>query len=159
MMRTRLSIALVVLPALLVACGKTETPPSRPSPAVATPVAPQAAAPTPLAPFQVLRIDLGKAVGADKKVTEPVASFAPGDTIFASVLADGASPRVTLKARWTFGDDGQVVSESSQTIAPLGPSATEFHISRPSGWPAGKYKVEISIDGKTVASRDFDVAG
>jgi hypothetical protein len=34
---------------------------------------------------------------------------------------------------------------------------TEFHISKPDGWPAGKYSVVISIDGKPAGSQDFEV--
>jgi hypothetical protein len=34
---------------------------------------------------------------------------------------------------------------------------TTFHISKPDGWPAGSYKVEISLDGTVVDSRDFTV--
>jgi hypothetical protein len=42
-------------------------------------------------------------------------------------------------------------------IAPTGPATTEFHISKPSGWPAGKYKVEISADGAPAGSKEFEV--
>ena len=63
-----------------------------------------------------------------------------------------------MKARWTY-QDGQVVDESSQTIAPTGPSVTEFHISKPGGWPACKYKVEITANGSVAGTREFDVTG
>jgi len=58
--------------------------------------------------------------------------------------------------RWTYGD-GQLVNEQSQQIAPTGPSSSEFHISKPDGWPAGTYKVEILADGTSVASKNFEV--
>jgi len=64
---------------------------------------------------------------------------------------------VKLHAKWTFGDSGQVVKEEDLDIAPTGPANTEFHISKPSGWPVGKYKVEISADGAVAASKDFEV--
>jgi len=63
---------------------------------------------------------------------------------------------VTLTARWTYGD-GQVVNESSRAIAPKGPTVTAFHISKPDGWPAGRYKVEITANGAPAGSRDFEV--
>jgi hypothetical protein len=140
--------------ALLFACKKE--PPPEPAPAPAA----QAPAPEPapaVVPFKVATISLGKAIGSDKTISEPATTFGPNDTIYASVASEGSAPSVTVKARWTYGDAGQLVSESEQTIAPTGPAATEFHISKPSGWPAGKYKVEISVDGTPAGSQDFEV--
>jgi hypothetical protein len=131
---------------------------------VATPVAPVPAAPPPVAAapppaaasFRVNTIDLGNALGAGDRIATPSSDFHPSDTIYASVVTDGASPSVSLTARWTYGD-GQLVSESTRTIAPTGPAATEFHISKPDGWPAGHYKVEITANGVSAGSREFEV--
>jgi hypothetical protein len=71
------------------------------------------------------------------------------------VATEGWAAPVELTARWTY-EDGQVVGESSQTAEP-GPSATEFHIPKPSGWPAGRYQVEILADGASAATRSFEV--
>jgi len=101
-------------------------------------------------------IDLGSALEADGRIAAPSSDFRPSDTIYASVVTEGASPNVSLTARWTYGD-GQVVSESTRTIAPTGPAATEFHISKPDGWPAGHYKVEITANGAPAGSREFQV--
>lgn len=90
------------------------------------------------------------------RVTSPTTSFGAHDTVYASVSSEGSAPKVTLKARWTY-QDGQLVDESVQSIAPTGPTTTEFHVAKPSGWPAGKYKVEISADGTTATTREFDV--
>ena len=130
------------------ACKKSEAPPTRPASAP-----PSAATP---APFKVVSVDLGTGVTADKRVAAPTPKFAPSDTIYASVATDGTAPSVALKARWTY-EDGQVVNETVQTIAPAGPAATEFHIMKPNGWPPGKYKVEISANGAVVTAKDFAV--
>ena len=34
---------------------------------------------------------------------------------------------------------------------------TEFHAEKPSGWPAGKYKAEVMLNGAVVQSRDYEV--
>jgi hypothetical protein len=34
---------------------------------------------------------------------------------------------------------------------------TTFKVQNPDLWPEGKYKVEISLDGKTVADQDFQI--
>jgi hypothetical protein len=151
-MRIHRPVLIIFAAALLAvpACSKKEAPATP-----ATPTVGQAGAPA-AAPFAVSAITLGKQIGADKKVTEQGSVFAPGDTIYASVSTTGASPSVALTARWTY-DDGQLVNESQQTIAPTGPSVTEFHIAKASGWPVGNYKVEISTPGGSLGSKSFEV--
>lgn len=107
-------------------------------------------------PVEVTGITLGSAIGADRRVTEETAAFGPTDTIYVSVGTDGVSSGATLSARWTY-EDGQVVDESSQTIAPSGPEVTEFHVSKPDGWPVGKYQVVISLDGAQSGAQEFEV--
>lgn len=141
-----LGLAVVAAPACK---KKTETAAAPPDSAAAAP----APAPT---PFAVQGVDVGKQVGADKKIAAPTTTFGTKDTIYASVSTDGAAPSKTIVATWTFGT-GKVVKTDSQTIAPTGPAATEFHISKPSGWPVGKYKVDISVDGSTAGSKEFEV--
>jgi hypothetical protein len=50
-----------------------------------------------------------------------------------------------------------VVDESSRNISASGDDVTEFHISKPSGWPTGRYKVQILLNGTPVESEDFEV--
>ena len=83
-------------------------------------------------------------------------TFGRRDTIYASVATEGAAPSKTLTAKWTF-QDGQTVKEQAESIAPTGPAATEFHISKKGPWPVGKYKVEILVDGASAGSKDFEV--
>jgi hypothetical protein len=141
---------------IFVACGKSEPPPA-PQATAPPPVAP--AAPPPAAPaVTVTALELGNQIGADKRVPQQLTSFAPKDTIYVSVVTNGSTPSATLTAKWTY-QDGQVVNESTQTIAPTGPAATEFHISKPDGWPAGTYKVEVSLNGRSTATKEFEVKG
>jgi hypothetical protein len=163
MQRVRLSVSLIALglsgALVLAACGKKEEAPA-PAPAVSAPPASTApttsATPATPAAVTVTSVDLGTAVGADQKVTTPSTQFGPKDTIYAAVSTDGAASNATLAAKWTF-QDGQTVNESSQTIAPTGAAVTTFHISKPDGWPTGNYKVEISLNGSAVSSKDFTV--
>lgn len=152
------SLAALALTGALVmtACGKKEeTPPpvATTPPAATTPPPATAMAP---AGVTVASVDLGTAVGPDQKVTSPTTTFGAKDTIYAAVSTTGAATNSTLGAKWTY-QDGQTVNDSSQTIAPTGPAVTTFHISKPDGWPAGNYKVEITLDGKSVSSKDFTV--
>jgi len=105
---------------------------------------------------KVTDVSLGRAIGTDKSITDSTDKFRVGDTIYASVTTDGSSPSATLRARWTF-EDGQTVDESTRTIAPGNRERTEFHISKPNGWPAGKYKVEVFLNDQSAATKNFEV--
>jgi hypothetical protein len=130
-------------------CKKKEPPPPAETSAAPAP------APAPPA-FAVKGIELGKSIDADKKVAAPTTTFGRKDTIYASVTTEGAAPSKTISAKWTF-QDGQTVKEQSESIAPSGPAATEFHISKKGLWPVGKYKVEVSVDGSPAGSKDFEI--
>jgi len=105
---------------------------------------------------RVSQIDLGRSLNADKTIGDNTNSFKPTDTIYASVATSGSAPTTAVRARWTY-QDGQVVNESTQTIAPTGDARTEFHISKPDGWPPGKYKLEVFLDGSPAGNKDFEV--
>lgn len=141
----------VAVPAL--GCKKAGPPPADIGSADTAAAGPAPAAPE---PFAVSEVTLGKAIGADKRVASPATSFGPKDTIYASVATTGSAPSKTISAKWTF-QDGQTVKQQSDTIAPTGPAATEFHIAKKGGWPAGKYKVEIAVDGAPATTKDFEV--
>ena len=128
----------------------TPPPASEPAPPMPAPAEP---APAPAA-LAVTTVDLGNAVGADNRVAAPMTSFAKTDTIHASVATDGGAAG-NLTAKWSF-QDGQVVDTQDKSVA-AGPQVTDFSISKPDGWPAGKYTLEISNGGMVVQTREFDV--
>jgi hypothetical protein len=105
---------------------------------------------------QVAQVELGRNVDADKRVTDKTESFKPNDTIYASVVTNGAASGAELKVRWTF-EDGQVVHESTEMISPTGNAATAFHISKPEGFPPGKYTVEVFVNGAPTRTQTFVV--
>ena len=107
------------------------------------------------AAVHVADVTLGKHIGPDKKVSDATDTFAPRDSIYASVHTTGTnSGKIT--AHWTF-QDGQVVDDRSETISGKGDDYTEFRISKPSGWPAGKYTLHVLVDGSEVQTKDFTV--
>ncbi|HXG54566.1 MAG TPA: hypothetical protein VNJ03_04240 [Vicinamibacterales bacterium] len=104
---------------------------------------------------RVTDVTLGRSIGGDKSISDRTENFKPNDTIYASVATDGASS-ATLRAKWLF-EDGQVVDESTHAIAANNRERTEFHISKPNGWPAGKYKLEVFLNDQSVETKNFDV--
>ena len=147
MVRVR-SLAVLALAAVAVGTGcKKEAPP--PAPVAVDPAPP----PPPLA---VAGVDLGKSVDPSKRIASPTTTFGVRDTIYASVATVGAATSATLAARWTF-ESGQLVDSTSVTITPTGPAVTEFHIIKPTGWPVGKYKVSILLNGAQATEREFEI--
>jgi hypothetical protein len=126
---------------------------------VAAAPAPAAAPAAASAPLTFSKLTLGDAVNNDHQVTKPGTSFATTDkTIYASVATDGSTTGAKLNAKWTYTEGaGVVVSNITQSIATDGPAVTTFKVQNPDLWPEGKYKVEISLDGKTVADQDFQI--
>ena len=161
---TALATALVAVLAVA-GCKKrdeTATPPPASTPEATTPAPmpsemppPATTVAQPAAPATALTVttlDLGNAIGADNHIAAPATSFSTKDTIHASVATDG--PGGNLTAKWTMGD--KVVDTQSKTVA-AGPQVTEFSISKPDGWPAGHYTLQVSANGNVLQSRDFDV--
>jgi hypothetical protein len=108
------------------------------------------------APVRVADVTLGRGVGADKRVTNQTDTFGARDTIYASVRTTGTGSGTQLTARWTY-QDGQVVDERSETISPTGEAYTEFHISKPTEWPKGKYTLRVLLNGSEVQTKEFTV--
>jgi len=138
-------------------------PASHAAPAIAaTAPAPAASAAKPAANddgFHVATLTLGSAIDAGYAVTAPTTRFA-ADTpvIYASVATTGRTAGATLDARWRYLEgQGVLVNELSQTVAADGPAVTTFKVQNPNRWPAGRYSVEISLNGKPVASREFEI--
>jgi hypothetical protein len=115
-----------------------------------------AASPTLRTDVSVTEITLGASIETSRRVARSQETFAPADTVYASVVLEGSARHAGLKARWTSGD-GQVVSEASLEVAPTVTTVSEFHISRPDGLPAGAYQVEIFLDGASAGKRTFSV--
>jgi len=137
-------------------------PPAGAAPAGTASVASAASVAAPAAtpaPLTVAKLTLGSAVNAEHQVTRASNSFATNDkTIYASVATEGSSGGATLNAKWSYLEgQGQLVSSISQSIATDGPAVTTFKVQNPDLWPEGKYKVEISLDGKPVAKQDFAI--
>jgi hypothetical protein len=136
--------ACLALSLLAAGCGRDDGADSTATPA---PVA---------AAVEVTDVELGRSVGSDRRIIDATDTFRSTDTIYVSVATSGTSSSTELTARFTF-EGGQLVDESTQTIAPTGSDATEFHVSKPDGWPAGEYEVEILLDGRSVEREDFRV--
>jgi len=149
--------AVATLVVTLGACGKKDDVPKI-QPAPTPPPISVPAPPIVIEGVAVASITLGSAIGADKKITRATDSFEKKDTIYASVDTTGIGT-VKLKAHWTYRKGGKesLVKEDTQMIAPVGAASSEFHISKPGGWPSGDYQVAILVDDKSAQTKTFTV--
>ena len=142
----------------LAACGGDD----KPAPPASTEVPVEAVAeeapaelpPMPTGDFRITSVTLGKAVDEEGQVRQSQDTFAPTDKIFAAVVSVGSSDGLTLAARWTAAD-GTVVASAGQSLNPSTPTVTTFSIAQPEPWPAGGYKLEVSVNDRVVESRSF----
>ncbi|WP_430392247.1 hypothetical protein [Dyella sp. 20L07] len=146
----------------------TTPPPASTAPAPATTTSPAHAASSPgggmtsVMPAQEIKVatvTLGSAVDSSLAISKQQRRFSPEDkAIYASVATVGSTNNATLNAKWSYmeGKD-QPFSSTTESIATNGPANTTFKVQNPNTWPQGKYKVVISLNGKTVASEDFEV--
>ncbi len=147
----------------LVGCKKKEdTADNNAQPAAAmTPAAPEPmtqAAPQPMtaAAVTVSSVTVGKTATADKSVAT-TAMFSPKDDIIVSVRTDGTASNANVGAKLTF-QDGQVAGENSQTLNTTAAETTNITFKNAKGWPAGKYRAEVMVDGKAAGTpQEFEV--
>lgn len=158
MNRKHLTIALasaLIATIGITGCKKKEEPVAAPPAAEAPAPAPVETAPA-VAPATINAVDLGNAVGPDNRVTTPTAVFGKSDTIYASVNTSGAAAAANkLNAKWSY-QDGQTVHTEDKVMEGAD-TMYEFHIQNPKGWPVGKYKVDITLDGGQLQTREFEV--
>jgi hypothetical protein len=80
-----------------------------------------------------------------------------GKPAYLSVKTDGAAADSEVKVRWTYGEQGQLVKEDSRKIPAGGEAWSEFHISKPSGFPRGDYRVTAFVNGQEKGTKRFEV--
>ncbi len=164
MLQSRLTQALLIAvigSVAIVGCKKKEEAAPAPAPA---PQISQPATPAPVAATaSVASVDLGTATGPDMKLTATATSFKPKDKIIVSVATTTSDPAASvagkLDAKLSFIDGTGMVDVKTETrdFSFAGPGTTNVEFSKPDGWPAGKYKVEVSLDGAVVQTKEFEV--
>ena len=105
--------------------------------------------------IEVTNIDIGRSINADLTIKENTANFRLSDVVYASVATKGAAP-ATLGVRWIYNDN-QVVDEGTREIHPTGDTRTEFHISKPDGFPEGRYRLEVTLNGASAGTKEFEI--
>lgn len=111
---------------------------------------------TALAVISIIDVDMGRRLGPDKKITDATETFAPSDTIYASVHTSGVAKEGEIAARWTF-PDGSDVSQRADSVAPDADGYLAFFITKPEGLAKGKYTFRVLVNDREVRSKDVTV--
>ena len=151
MKQNRISYALaaaLVGTVALVGCKKKEEPVVAPPAAVEPAPAPVEAVPAP-APVSATSVTVGNTAAADKSVAA-VGMFGVKDKIIVSVKTDAATPaNAAIDAKLTF-QDGQVAAQQTANVVAGGADTTNIEFTKATNWPAGKYKVDVTLNGQPV---------
>ncbi len=165
MKKTSVSSALVIALAGVVALAGCKKKDETVVDTMPPPAAAPAPAPAPMnepmhdampAAVTVSSVTVGNMAAADKSVA-PMAMLGPKDKIIVSVRTDGAATNANVAAKLTY-QDGQVVGEQSAHLNTTGAETTNIEFSNAKAWPAGKYRAEVMVDGKSVGTpHEFEV--
>ncbi len=142
----RISYALIVALAGTVAlagCKKKEEA-MAPTPVVTEPApAPMMESPAPVATTSVT---VGNMAAADKSVAG-MSTFGTKDKIIVSVKTDAATTvNAAIDAKLTY-QDGQVAGQQTASVMAEDAGTTNITFSNDKPWPAGKYKVDVTVNG------------
>jgi hypothetical protein len=77
------------------------------------------------------------------------------DALRATVVTQGAAESARLRCRVSHADAR--LAEAETQFVPAGTSVTEFRLWRVDGWPDGRYRVDVELDGRGAASREVQV--
>ena len=161
MKTNRISYALMIALAgtvALAACNKKEEPVAAPvvtEPAPApTPPPPE---PTPAPAVSTTSVTVGTSAAADRSVMA-ASAFTPKDKIVVSVKTDAAVPaNAAIDAKLTY-QDGQVAGQKTATVVASDAGTTNIEFTKATPWPAGKYKVDVTVNGQAAGmSQEIEV--
>jgi hypothetical protein len=145
----RISYALIVALAGTVAlagCKKKEEAVA-PAPVVTEPApAPMPVEPAP-APVAATGVTVGNMAAADKSVAA-MSTFGVKDKIIVSVKTDAATAaNAAIDAKLTY-QDGQVAGQQTANVKAEDAGTTNIEFTKATPWPAGKYKVDVTVNGQ-----------
>lgn len=103
--------------------------------------------------IRIASLQLAAQLGHDNEPIVPTNLFKPTDSIYLVVTTTAPSEGVigSVGAAWRYGagEGEQAVHSEGKELVFSGPGTTTFKIEKPSGWPPGKYSVEVFLNGKT----------
>lgn len=103
-------------------------------------------------------LEIGRSVNEDHTIKDADDSFAPTDTVFASVRVRGSANSGLVRAQWR-DQAGQIIQDDTRIVTPSRGDVVALQAARPQGWKGGRYQLDIYLDHRLVDSREFTVEG
>ena len=105
----------------------------------------------------------GLKLGKDQAVSAETGSFAAGDTVYALATVSNAPGAVKVKGRLVIdevkGEDSGPIPGLEKTLDLPGDGTATYTFSPPpTGWPKGKYKVEVLMLNEAGEQKDQKTA-
>lgn len=159
MIRNVRSGALLAVTAALMTVAACKKGDSADSSSTIPPAAEPVPTPPPAATAQT--IFTGRRIGDNKQVSDSTSMFNARDTMYVVVTTANTPSGGNMMAKWTF-ETGAVVDSIMQTVEKTDSvkttAVTEFHVMKKDPWPAGKYTIDITLDGRSLGTRTVEVA-
>jgi len=146
-LRLMLPLGLVLLVGIT-GCGKKEEPKPPVQQPVQMPPPPQPA---------VASVVLAKGVDISWNAVNAATDFKPKDRINALVKTENAVPGNLLKVEWYYVNTNQLIKTDSVSLKETGTNNSSFFIERAKGWPAGSYRIDVSLNGAMARTAAFTV--
>jgi len=116
--------------------------------------------------IEVKSVTLCSQVSADgTKALDKCERFAGDPAAIHAVVSLGeVATRCLVRGTWISIDAINVpnyeIGSADVEVQPGGPATAHYSLSRPTnGWPAGRYELRVSVEGKVLATAPFEVAG
>ena len=111
-----------------------------------------------LTPVALDSVDIGRSLEADKSIKDATSSFKPQDTVYASLKVSGSANSGLVRALWT-DPQGKVVQDNTRIVTPSRSDTVTFEATPPNGWSGGRYRLDLYLDDRLAATRNFSVEG
>lgn len=99
--------------------------------------------------------------GSDKQPVNPTTTFTPSSVFHAVVETQNAPANTEFRATWCVVDVGNAAAPNSvidsTTLTTDGSRNIDFTLSPSTAWPAGKYRVVISVNGTADTVKNISV--
>jgi len=111
-----------------------------------------------LTPVALDTLEIGRSLDTDKTIKEEASTFGPHDTVYASIKVSGSANSGLVRALWT-DERGEKVQDDTRIITPSNNDVVTLQVAPPQGWANGRYRLDVYLDDKLAATRDFSVEG
>jgi hypothetical protein len=100
---------------------------------------------------------IAKGFDASWNAVDPTTTFKPKDRINALVKTTNAVPGNTVAAMWWYVKTNQLVKSDTIALLQTGANNTQFFIERAKAWPAGEYRLDVTLNGGAPRTATFQV--